>query len=107
MALINDKITALAGGALAFFALLGLYFGVLTLASGWSFTLSQFAEFWPYLAGYLTPIGIGLPFLGSGILMALSGLMLLALRLDDLVAAESHVIPAKQPVAAVSVEAAE
>lgn len=50
----------------------------------------------PYLAGYLTPIGIGLPFLGSGILMALSGLMLLALRLDDLVAAESRAAPARR-----------
>ena len=35
-------------GAAAFSALLGIYFGVLTLVSGWSFTLSQFGEFWPY-----------------------------------------------------------
>ena len=30
-------------------ALLGVYFGILTLASGWSFTVSQFAAFWPYI----------------------------------------------------------
>lgn len=32
-------------GALAFAALLAVYFGVLTLVSGWSFTVDQFAEF--------------------------------------------------------------
>jgi len=36
-------------GASALSALLGIYFGVLTLLSGWSFALSQFAEFWPYI----------------------------------------------------------
>jgi Cu+-exporting ATPase len=35
-------------GLAAFSALLAIYFGVLTLVSGWSFTVSQFAEFWPY-----------------------------------------------------------
>ncbi|MBI2717666.1 MAG: hypothetical protein HY245_01320 [Rhizobiales bacterium] len=35
-------------GAAAFSALLAIYFSVLTLVSGWSFTTSQFAEFWPY-----------------------------------------------------------
>ena len=62
MTLINDKIRALAGGASAFAVLLGLYFGVLTLVSGWSFTLSQFAEFWPYIItlalGFGTQVGL-------------------------------------------------
>lgn len=39
----------LAAGAVAYSALLAIYFGVLTLVSGWSFTLFQFAEFWPYV----------------------------------------------------------
>jgi Cu+-exporting ATPase len=62
MALINDKIRALTGGASALVALLGIYFGVLTLVSGWSFTLSQFAEFWPYIVtlalGFGTQVGL-------------------------------------------------
>ena len=49
MALSGDKIRAWAGGTSAFGALLRIYFSVLTLVSGWSFSLSQFAEFWPYI----------------------------------------------------------
>jgi P-type Cu+ transporter len=52
----------LAGGASAFSALLAIYFGVLTLVSGWSFTVSQFAEFWPYIVtlafGFGTQVGL-------------------------------------------------
>ena len=29
--------------------LLGLYFSVLTIVSGWSFTIEQFGAFWPYI----------------------------------------------------------
>lgn len=36
-------------GALAFGALLAVYFAALTLVSGWSFTVSQFADFWYYI----------------------------------------------------------
>jgi Cu+-exporting ATPase len=36
-------------GALAFGLLLAAYFGLLTLVSGWQFTLSQFSEFWFYI----------------------------------------------------------
>ena len=42
-------IRPLAAGTMAFGALLGVYFGVLTLVSGWSFTVSQFAEYWYYV----------------------------------------------------------
>lgn len=42
-------------GALAFGALLAAYFGVLTLVSGWSFTVSQFADFW----FYIVPLALG------------------------------------------------
>jgi P-type Cu+ transporter len=52
----------LAAGAFAFSALLAIYFGVLTLVSGWSFTVSQFAEFWPYIVtlslGFGTQVGL-------------------------------------------------
>jgi Cu+-exporting ATPase len=52
----------LAGGAFAFSALLTIYFSVLTLISGWSFTVSQFAEFWSYIVtlafGFGTQVGL-------------------------------------------------
>jgi Cu+-exporting ATPase len=52
----------LAGAASAFSAQLVIYFGVLTLVSGWSFTLSQFADFWPYIVtlalGFGTQVGL-------------------------------------------------
>ena len=36
-------------GVLAVGLLLGAYFGLLTLISGWKFTVSQFSEFWFYI----------------------------------------------------------
>jgi len=42
-------------GALAFSLLIGVYFGSLTLISGWQFTLEQFLEFWYYIL----PLGAG------------------------------------------------
>ena len=39
-------------------ALLGLYFGVLALVSGWSFTLDQFAEYWPFIVALAVGFGI-------------------------------------------------
>ena len=52
----------MAGGASAFVALLGIYFGVLTLVSGWSFSVSQFAELWPSVVtlalGFGTQVGL-------------------------------------------------
>jgi Cu+-exporting ATPase len=36
-------------GTLAFGLLLAAYFGVLTLVSGWRFTVDQFSEFWFYI----------------------------------------------------------
>lgn len=42
-------------GALAFGALLAVYFAALTLVSGWSFTVSQFADFWYYIV----PLALG------------------------------------------------
>lgn len=57
----RDEIWPVAGGASAFSAMLGIYFSVLTLVSGWGFTLSQFGEFWPYIVtlalGFGTQVG--------------------------------------------------
>lgn len=42
-------------GILSFGLLIAVYFGILTLISGWKFTLSQFSEFWYYIV----PLGAG------------------------------------------------
>lgn len=45
-------------GALAFGALLALYFAALTAVSGWGFTVSQFSEFWYYIVPLAAGFGI-------------------------------------------------
>jgi Cu+-exporting ATPase len=45
-------------GTLAFGLLLGAYFGVLTLVSGWKFTLDQFSEFWYYVVPLAAGFGL-------------------------------------------------
>ncbi|HEX6268525.1 MAG TPA: HAD-IC family P-type ATPase, partial [Burkholderiales bacterium] len=45
-------------GALAFGMMLAVYFGALTLVSGWNFTLSQFSEFWYYIVPLAAGFGI-------------------------------------------------
>jgi len=45
-------------GVGAFGALLVLYFGVLTLVSGWSFTVSQFSDFWFYIVPLAAGFGV-------------------------------------------------
>jgi len=42
----------------AFAALLAIYFGVLTLISGWSFTLEEFYRYWYYLAPLAAGFGL-------------------------------------------------
>jgi hypothetical protein len=54
----QNAIRPVGGGVLAFSSLLAIYFGVLTLVSGWSFTLSQFGEFWPYIVTLALGFGI-------------------------------------------------
>ena len=46
---------AAASGAFAFALLLGVYFGALSLVSGWGFTVDQFRQFWYYIL----PLGAG------------------------------------------------
>jgi Cu+-exporting ATPase len=48
----------LAIGTLATLAMLGIYFGVLTLVSGWDFTVSQFGQFWYYVLPLALGFGI-------------------------------------------------
>lgn len=48
----------LAVGTLALLAMLGVYFGVLTLVSGWDFTISQFGQFWYYVLPLALGFGI-------------------------------------------------
>lgn len=45
-------------GILAFLALLSVYFLILTLVSGWKFTLDQFKEFWYYIVSLALGFGI-------------------------------------------------
>lgn len=45
-------------GTLAFGLLLAAYFGVLTLVSGWKFTVSQFSEFWYYILPLAAGFGL-------------------------------------------------
>lgn len=45
-------------GAGAFGAMLALYFGVLALVSGWSFTVGQFSEFWYFIVPLAAGFGV-------------------------------------------------
>lgn len=45
-------------GALASLVLLGFYFGVLTLVSGWAFTADQFIQYWPFITALAVGFGI-------------------------------------------------
>ena len=48
----------LSWGALAFASLLAVYFGVVSLISGWRFTLEQFAAFWYFIVALALGFGI-------------------------------------------------
>ena len=49
-------------GLMALVLLLTVFFGVVTLLSGWELTISQFAEFWPFIltlgAGFGLQVGL-------------------------------------------------
>lgn len=45
-------------GMFAFVAMLTVYFGVLSLVSGWDFTLSEFGQFWPYVVALALGFGL-------------------------------------------------
>jgi len=45
-------------GMFAFGLLIAVYFGALTLISGWTFTLGQFSEFWYYIVPLAAGFGL-------------------------------------------------
>lgn len=57
-----ERARPVAFGALAFAALLAVYFSALTLVSGWEFTADQFSRFWYYIvplaAGFGFQVGL-------------------------------------------------
>lgn len=51
-------VKAVIGGLISSFLLLGIYFSVLSLVSGWEFTQSQFVSFWYFIV--ILAIGFGI-----------------------------------------------
>lgn len=45
-------------GMLASTIMLGIYFGALSLLSGWSYTVAEFARFWPYIVALAGGFGL-------------------------------------------------
>ncbi|NIO43386.1 MAG: hypothetical protein GTO41_26485 [Burkholderiales bacterium] len=54
----NVTLNAVVAGILGFVLLVGVYFGVLTLVGGWSFTLEQFTAFWYFVVALAGGFGI-------------------------------------------------
>jgi len=54
----RTALIAVGAGSLAGALLLGAYFGVLALVSGWGFTLEQFATFWPFVVSLAAGFGV-------------------------------------------------
>ncbi|MFA6272907.1 MAG: hypothetical protein WC673_00210 [Candidatus Paceibacterota bacterium] len=54
----NNTAKSVLYGILASAILLGVYFAVLTLVSGWSFAQSQFADFWYFIISLAVGFGI-------------------------------------------------
>ena len=54
----NSAAKSILYGTLASFLLLGVYFAVLTLVSGWGFALSQFSNFWYFIVSLAFGFGI-------------------------------------------------
>jgi Cu+-exporting ATPase len=55
-------VKSLSWGVAAFVLMLAVYFGVVSLVSGWDFTLEQFADFWHFIIalalGFGTQVGL-------------------------------------------------
>lgn len=54
----NKIIKPIFYGVLASMILLGFYFAILTLVSGWSFTQSQFASYWYFIISLVVGFGV-------------------------------------------------
>jgi len=51
-------VKSLSWGMIAFVLMLAVYFGVVSLVSGWDFTLEQFADFWHFIIALALGFGI-------------------------------------------------
>jgi P-type Cu+ transporter len=51
-------VKSLSWGMVAFVLMLAVYFGVVSLVSGWDFTLEQFADFWYFIIALALGFGI-------------------------------------------------
>lgn len=58
MSTLSSRVRPATFGLLGFALLLALYFVVLTLVSGWPFTVSQFQEFWYYILPLAAGFGL-------------------------------------------------
>lgn len=56
--MLNSRAKPIFYGALASAILLGVYFTVLTLVSGWNFTKSEFSTFWYFIISLAVGFGI-------------------------------------------------
>src|SRR3989344_5116546 len=56
--MLNKTTKSIVYGILASAILLVFYFGILTLVSGWSFTLEQFASYWYFIVSLTVGFGI-------------------------------------------------
>ncbi len=54
----NNIVKSVLCGILASVILLGVYFTILTLVSGWNFTLEQFADYWYFILSLTIGFGI-------------------------------------------------
>lgn len=54
----NGKTKSILYGTLASTILLGVYFSVLTLVSGWSFTKEQFVDYWYFVVSLAVGFGV-------------------------------------------------
>lgn len=74
-------ISAASIGLFAAAILLSIYFGVLTLVSGWEFTIEQFGDYWPFITALAIGFGIQVGlfvYLRSAVHAATSGKVLAA-----------------------------
>lgn len=60
--MLNSTAKPILYGALASSLLLGVYFAVLTLVSGWDFAEGQFADFWYFIISLAAGFGIQIGF---------------------------------------------
>ena len=54
----NNIVKPFLYGIFASLTLLGVYFAILSLVSGWSFAQSQFATYWYFIVSLVTGFGI-------------------------------------------------